>query len=311
MTAPLRSGEPVTVNVALADRSYDIVIGRGLLASLGARIAKLRSGARTVSSPMKRWRSFIRPRQKARSSRPGSRRLRPLYRQAKARKITRRSRESAKRSSPPGSSVMTSSSRSAAESSAISPGLPRPRRGGSTSCKSRPLCWRKSIPPSAARPASIRPKARTWSASSISPCSSSPTPTCSTRCRTRIRAGYAEIAKAALIGDAAFFGWWSELAGRARRRARQPEHAIAVPPRQGGIVAPRARNRRARAAQSRPHLRPRARSRRGLFVPAPPWRSRRAGIVLAFEFQRALGLVSRTDAERVRAILQPPACRPT
>ena len=48
MTAPLRSGEPVTVNVALADRSYDIVIGRGLLASLGTRIAKLRPGARTA-----------------------------------------------------------------------------------------------------------------------------------------------------------------------------------------------------------------------------------------------------------------------
>ena len=36
MTAPLRAGEPTTVNVALGERSYDIVIGRGLLASLGA-----------------------------------------------------------------------------------------------------------------------------------------------------------------------------------------------------------------------------------------------------------------------------------
>jgi 3-dehydroquinate synthase len=45
MTAPLRAGEPVIVNVALGSRSYDIVIGRGLLAGLGARIATLKPGA--------------------------------------------------------------------------------------------------------------------------------------------------------------------------------------------------------------------------------------------------------------------------
>jgi 3-dehydroquinate synthase len=42
MTAPLRSGEPINVNVALGDRAYDIAIGRGLLATLGERIARLR-----------------------------------------------------------------------------------------------------------------------------------------------------------------------------------------------------------------------------------------------------------------------------
>ena len=44
MTAPLRSGDPITVNVALGTRAYDIVIGRGLLASLGERLARLRPG---------------------------------------------------------------------------------------------------------------------------------------------------------------------------------------------------------------------------------------------------------------------------
>jgi 3-dehydroquinate synthase len=48
MTVPLRSSEPITVNVALGDRAYDIVIGRGLLASLGERIAKLRPGCKTA-----------------------------------------------------------------------------------------------------------------------------------------------------------------------------------------------------------------------------------------------------------------------
>jgi len=48
MTAPLRPGDPVIVRVALGDRAYDIVIGRGVLASLGERIAALRPGVRTA-----------------------------------------------------------------------------------------------------------------------------------------------------------------------------------------------------------------------------------------------------------------------
>ncbi len=47
MTAPVR-GDPTIVRVALDARSYDIVIGRGLLASLGARIAALRPGVKAV-----------------------------------------------------------------------------------------------------------------------------------------------------------------------------------------------------------------------------------------------------------------------
>jgi 3-dehydroquinate synthase len=45
MTAPVRSGDPITVNVALGARGYDIAIGRGLIAELGSRIASLRPGA--------------------------------------------------------------------------------------------------------------------------------------------------------------------------------------------------------------------------------------------------------------------------
>jgi 3-dehydroquinate synthase len=47
MTAPDRN-DPTIVNVALGTRSYDIVIGRGVLASLGGRIAALRPGAKAV-----------------------------------------------------------------------------------------------------------------------------------------------------------------------------------------------------------------------------------------------------------------------
>ncbi len=48
MTAPLRASDPIIVDVVLGKRSYDIVIGRGLLASLGQRIAALHPGAKVA-----------------------------------------------------------------------------------------------------------------------------------------------------------------------------------------------------------------------------------------------------------------------
>jgi len=48
MTAALRTGDPIVVPVALGARAYDIVIGRGLLASLGERVKQLRAGAKTA-----------------------------------------------------------------------------------------------------------------------------------------------------------------------------------------------------------------------------------------------------------------------
>jgi 3-dehydroquinate synthase len=48
MTAPLRTADPIMVDVALGERSYQIAIGRGLLASLGRRVAALRPGARAA-----------------------------------------------------------------------------------------------------------------------------------------------------------------------------------------------------------------------------------------------------------------------
>jgi 3-dehydroquinate synthase len=47
VTAPLRA-DPAVVNVALGARSYDIVIGRGQIATLGARAAALKPGARAA-----------------------------------------------------------------------------------------------------------------------------------------------------------------------------------------------------------------------------------------------------------------------
>lgn len=48
MTARATAIDPVTINVSLGARAYDIVIGRGQIAALGARVAALRPGARTA-----------------------------------------------------------------------------------------------------------------------------------------------------------------------------------------------------------------------------------------------------------------------
>ncbi len=48
MTVPLRAPEPIMVEVALGARSYDIVIGRATLPSLGRRMAELRPGAKAA-----------------------------------------------------------------------------------------------------------------------------------------------------------------------------------------------------------------------------------------------------------------------
>jgi 3-dehydroquinate synthase len=47
MTAPVRTTETM-VKVELGDRAYDIAIGRGLLASLGARVGALKPGAKAA-----------------------------------------------------------------------------------------------------------------------------------------------------------------------------------------------------------------------------------------------------------------------
>src|ERR1700738_1020793 len=48
MTAPLKNSDPITVDVALGDRAYDISIGRDVLQTLGMRVAELRPGGRTA-----------------------------------------------------------------------------------------------------------------------------------------------------------------------------------------------------------------------------------------------------------------------
>ena len=90
--------------------------------------------------------------------------------------------------------------------------------------------------------------------------------------KREFRAGYAEVAKYGLLGDAAFFSWleanWQEVfaGGIFRKFCARARHRGLLPRQGRHRRARRARDRRARAAQSRPHLRPRAGSR----LPASP-----------------------------------------
>ena len=87
MTAPMKHSEVATVvEVALGDRAYDIVIGRDVLQSLGARVSALRPGARTAivtdRQVAKHWLEDA----EASLSRPESRPRASLWKRARARK---------------------------------------------------------------------------------------------------------------------------------------------------------------------------------------------------------------------------------
>ena len=226
MTAPLRAGDPIVVDVALGARSYDILIGRGLLATLGARIATLRPGAAAaIVTDETVAQHHLDAAEAALARRRHPARRDRACRRARARRASRmleivcdellerahraqRRRDRARR-------------RRGRRSRRASP--PRSCGAASTSCRCRPRCWRRSIPRSAARPASIPATARTWSARSISRAWCSPTPRCSTRCRSASSApAMPRSRNTACSATPRFFAWleanWQR---RVRRRARR------------------------------------------------------------------------------------------
>ena len=129
------------------------------------------------------------------------------------------------------------------------------------------------------------------------------------------RAGYAEVVKYGLLGDAPFFAWleanWREMFAAIRRRA--PPCRRDQRPRQGSHRrGRRARGEgHARSAQSRPHLRPRARSLRRLFGPAPAWRGDRHRHAACLHLLgRARALPAGRRRPRRAAPRPPSVCRP-
>ena len=96
--------------------------------------------------------------------------------------------------------------------------------------------------------------------------------------RRELLAGYAEVVKYGALGDAQFFAWLEQngaaaLAGD--RHAIDPCRGPFLPDEGRHRRARRTRNRRARLAQSRPHIRPCPGSGDRIFRPPAPWRRRR------------------------------------
>ena len=83
------------------------------------------------------------------------------------------------------------------------------------SCRCRPRCWRRSIPRSAARPASTRPQGKNLVGTFHQPSLVlADTDLLATLPPRELRAGYVEAAKYGLLGDAAYFAWLEQNAAR-------------------------------------------------------------------------------------------------
>ena len=172
----------------------------------------------------------------------------------------------------------------AADRSATSPGWRPPcSSAAARSSTFRPPCWPRPTARSAARPRSTGLGRRISSGPSTSRRWSSPIPpSCETLDPRQLRAGYAEVVKYGLIDDPAFFDWCEAngaalLAGDHDLRRTAIEHCISAKLRFviGGCRRPRGA---ARAAQSRPQLRPRDRNGERAWH-RPPRRSGRGWLV--------------------------------
>ena len=154
------------VTVAL-DAPYDVVVGAGALGEVGRAARR---------APPGRGREPARCRRLARAGADrrapaGGRQHRPVpHGRRRGREVARHRRRPVPALRAPGvCSAATRSSRSVAVWWATPPASPpRSTTAASRSCRPRPRCSRRSTPPSAARPRSTCPRARTWSARSTS-----------------------------------------------------------------------------------------------------------------------------------------------
>lgn len=121
-----------------------------------------------------------------------------------------------------------------------------------------------------------------------------------------LRAGYAEVVKYGLLGDAAFFAWLEEagarlLAGDAEARMRAIERACVM---KAGIVNQDERETGRRALLNLGHTFAHAlEAETGFGDTLLHGEAVSIGMVLAFELSARLGFCPRADAERVRAHL--------
>ncbi len=307
MTALLRTNEPIVVPVALGDRAYDIVIGRGLLASLGARIKALRPGARTA---------IVTDETVARH-----------HLAAAEASLAAAGIETARILVPPGESsknvatfervceaIIAARIERGDLAIALGGGVIGDLAGFAASCVRRGIDF-VQVPTSllAQVDSSVGGKTGINSRHGKNLIGAfhqpalviADTALLDTLDPREFRAGYAEVAKYGLLGDAAFFAWlesnWKDLfAGGAAR-----EHAIAVCCRaKAGIVARDERETGERALLNLGHTFGHAlEAGCGFSSRLLHGEAVALGMAMAFEFSARKGLASAADAQRAVAHL--------
>ena len=301
MTAPLRN-DPATVKVALGDRSYDIVIGRGLIASLGARVAALRPGAKAAIVTDENVARYHLPAVEAALAEAGvptSRVIVPVGEGSKSFGVFEQVCEA----------IIAARIERGDLVIALGGGVIGDLAGFAASAVRRGIDY-VQVPTSllAQVDSSVGGKTAINSAHGKNLIGAfyqpilviADTAALDTLPQREFRAGYAEIAKYGLLGDAAFFSWleanWRDVfkGGPAR------EHAIAVSCRaKAAIVARDERETGDRALLNLGHT-------FGHALEAACGFSERllhgeavaAGMALAFGFSARLGVISAAEAER-------------
>ena len=276
MTAPLKHSDPVTVDVALGDRAYDIVIGRDVLPSLGARVAALRPGARTAIVTDRNVAKHWLEKTEASLSQAGIAASRIIVEEGEGSKTYAGLEQVSE-------ALIAAKIERNDLVIALGGGVVGDLAGFAAAILRRgvdfvqvPTSLLAQVDSSVGGKTGINsPQGKNLLGAFHQPVLVvADTAVLDTLSPRQFRAGYAEVAKYGVLGDEGVL----RLAGgqprryfRRRRRARtRHRHFL---PRQGrDRGARRARNRRARAAQSRPYFRPCAGGGDRLFRPAVPWR---------------------------------------
>ncbi len=304
MTAPLRN-DPATVKVALGDRSYDIVIGRGLIASLGARVAALRPGAKAAIVTDENVARYHLPAVEAALAEAGvptSRVIVPVGEGSKSFGVFEQVCEA----------IIAARIERGDLVIALGGGVIGDLAGFAASAVRRGIDY-VQVPTSllAQVDSSVGGKTAINSAHGKNLIGAfyqpilviADTAALDTLPQREFRAGYAEIAKYGLLGDAAFFSWleanWRDVFKGGNRKVAR-EHAIAVSCRaKAAIVARDERETGDRALLNLGHT-------FGHALEAACGFSERllhgeavaAGMALAFGFSARLGVISAAEAER-------------
>jgi 3-dehydroquinate synthase len=306
MTAPLRANAS-TVKVALGDRSYDIAIGRGLIASLGARVAALRPGAKAfivTDANVARHHLETAEAALAGAGVAASRMIVPVGEGSKSFRVLEEVCEATIAARMERGDLVV----------ALGGGVIGDLAGFAASVVRRGLDY-VQVPTTllAQVDSSVGGKTAINSAHGKNLIGAfhqpilvlADTAALDTLPEREFRAGYAELAKYGLLGDAAFFAWletnWRDIfAGSESRGSSAREHAIVVACRaKAAIVARDEREAGERALLNLGHTFGHAlEAACGFSDRLLHGEAVAAGMALAFGFSARLGLLPATEAAR-------------